>query len=83
MTQKYACVACHAVGPARRGPGFREVASRHGSRADALDYLSGKIRAGGTGVWGAVPMPPQALADAEARTIAQWLADGAGRAPTR
>ena len=37
----------------------------------------GKIRAGGTGVWGAIPMPAQTLSDADAKLLAQWLADGA------
>ena len=49
----------------------------HGNRADAMVYLSGKIRAGGMGVWGQVPMPPQTLADDDAKRIARWLADGA------
>jgi cytochrome c551/c552 len=58
------------------GPGFNEIAKRH---ADKADYLIGKIRAGGSGVWGAVPMPPQTLSEADARTIAQWIAKGAAR----
>jgi cytochrome c len=75
LTKKYACVACHAPDQRLVGPSFREVAGRHAGRADAVSYLAGKIRAGGAGVWGAIPMPPQPLADAEARTIAQWLVD--------
>ncbi len=41
-----------------------------------MAYLAGKIRSGGTGPWGAITMPPQTLSEAEARTIAQWLAAG-------
>ena len=47
------------------------------SKADAAAYLTGKIRAGGSGVWGAIPMPAQGLPGADANAIAQWLADGA------
>jgi S-disulfanyl-L-cysteine oxidoreductase SoxD len=61
------------------GPGFREIARKYAGRADAVDYLTGKIRAGGSGVWGAIPMPQQGLPAADARTIAQWLAQGAGK----
>ena len=46
-------------------------------RSDAADYLAGKVKVGGAGVWGAIPMPPQTLPDADAKAIAQWLADGA------
>ena len=77
LTQKYTCVACHGIENKIVGPGFRDVAKKYTGRADAVDYLAGKIKAGGTGVWGAIPMPPQTLSDAEAKAIAQWLADGA------
>ena len=59
------------------GPGLREVAKKYAGRADAAAYLAGRIRGGGSGVWGAIPMPPQSLAEADAQSIAQWLADGA------
>ena len=59
------------------GPSWRDVAAKHGSRPDALPYLSGKIKSGGVGSWGQVPMPPQSLPDEDARLIAQWLIDGA------
>ena len=77
LTQKYSCVACHGIENKIVGPGFRDVAKKYTGRADAVDYLTGKIKAGGSGVWGAIPMPPQTLSDAEAKAIAQWLAEGA------
>ena len=61
------------------GPGFRDVARKHAERSDAVDYLARKITSGGSGVWGPVQMPPQTLSGEEARTIAQWLVDGARR----
>ncbi len=76
LTRQYACVACHGIDDKLIGPSFREVANKHAARADAVDYLAGRIKAGGAGVWGTVPMPPQALSEADARVIAQWLAEG-------
>jgi cytochrome c len=78
LTQKYTCVACHGVDNKIVGPSFRDVAKKYGGRADALGYLAGKIRSGGSGQWGDIPMPPQTLSEADAQTIAQWLAAGAG-----
>ncbi len=77
LTARLGCVACHGLENKIIGPGFREVATRHGKRADAVAYLSGRIKAGSSGVWGPIPMPAQTLSDEEARAIAQWLADGA------
>ncbi|MBN8486193.1 MAG: c-type cytochrome, partial [Burkholderiales bacterium] len=74
---KNGCVACHGIENKIVGPSFREVAAKHGSRADAVAYLSGKIRSGGAGVWGAIPMPAQTLSEDDANSIAQWLAAGA------
>ena len=79
LTQKYSCVACHGMENKLIGPSFRDVANKHASRADAVDYLAAKIKAGGSGVWGAMPMPAQALSEAEAKTLAQWLAQGMGK----
>lgn len=73
-----ACVACHGLTSQIVGPSFQAVADRYSGKSDALDYLSHKIRQGGQGVWDRVPMPAQAqLKEADARTIAQWLTEGA------
>lgn len=77
MTQKYACNACHGMDNKILGPGFREIAKKYSARADAVEYLAGKIKAGGAGVWGAVPMPAQGLSASEAKQIALWLSEGA------
>lgn len=74
---KNGCTACHGMDTRLVGPGFAEIAKKYAGQADAQAYLGGKIRAGGTGVWGAIPMPAQALSEADAKSIAQWLADGA------
>jgi cytochrome c len=79
LTRKHACVACHAMDSTMVGPSFSDVAGKYSGRADATAYLTGKIKAGGSGVWGAIPMPAQALDQADAQVIAQWLADGAAK----
>ena len=70
------CMACHALDKKLVGPAFADIAKRHAGKAD---YLAGKIRSGGTGVWGPIPMPAQTLPDADLRQIATWLAGGANR----
>ncbi|MDP3821394.1 MAG: c-type cytochrome [Burkholderiales bacterium] len=77
LAQKYTCTACHGAETKIVGPGFKEIASKHAGRSDAEAYLTGKIRSGGQGVWGAIPMPAQTLPEADAKAIAQWLATGA------
>jgi S-disulfanyl-L-cysteine oxidoreductase SoxD len=77
LLQKHTCVACHGMDSKLVGPAFREIANKYSGRADAAAYLAGKVKAGGSGVWGSIPMPAQALSEAEAHTIATWLADGA------
>jgi cytochrome c551/c552 len=79
LAGKLSCTACHGLDNRVVGPGFREIAKKHAARADATTYLAGKIKAGGAGVWGAIPMPPQTLSDAEAKALAQWIAEGARR----
>lgn len=72
------CLACHGMTSKIVGPGFNDIATKYKGRADAESYLAGKIKAGGSGVWGAVPMPPQPqLKDADAKALAKWLAEGA------
>jgi cytochrome c len=58
------------------GPSFADIAKKH---AGKTDYLAGKIKNGGSGVWGPIPMPAQALSEAEAKTVAAWLAAGAAK----
>lgn len=76
LLNKYSCTACHGVDKKVVGPGFNEIAKKHPGKAD---YLVGKIKSGGSGVWGPVPMPPQSLPEADAKAIAAWIAKGASK----
>lgn len=72
------CTACHGIKNKIVGPGFAEVSAKHKGKADLETYLAGKIKSGGSGVYGAIPMPEQPqLKEADARAIAQWIAAGA------
>jgi cytochrome c len=74
MAQKKNCMACHATDKKVIGPAYKEVAAKYAGQKDAADKLAQKILKGGSGVWGAVPMPanPQ-VSDAEAKTLAAWV----------
>jgi cytochrome c len=74
MLGKNTCTACHGVDKKIVGPGFNEIAKKYPGK---VDYLANKIKAGGAGVWGPIPMPPQNLSDGDAKTIATWIANGA------
>ncbi len=64
------CLACHQVDHASVGPQYLNVALKYRDRPDALDHLKAKLKTGGAGAWGEVPMPPQiALKDTDADTI--------------
>jgi len=79
LAGKHGCTVCHGVEGKLIGPGFREVGRKHSARGDAVAYLQDKIRGGGTGVWGNVPMPPQSLPNTDAQALASWIASGARR----
>jgi len=68
------CMACHAVDKKLVGPAYKEVAAKYASDKGAVDKLAAKILKGGSGVWGAVPMPANAqVNEAEAKKLAAWV----------
>jgi cytochrome c len=68
------CLACHNVNQTVVGPAFKAVANKYRGQTDATDKLAKKIRAGGSGVWGAMPMPahPQ-ISDVDAKKLATYI----------
>lgn len=73
-----ACTACHGVSERVVGPGFREIAARYTADAGAAARLAAKVKGGGSGAWGAVPMPPQGhVKDADVQVIVRWILAGA------
>ena len=74
LATKKNCMACHAVDKKLVGPAYKDVAEKYAGQKDAVDMLAQKVLKGGTGVWGAIPMPanPQ-VSDAEAKQLVQWI----------
>ncbi|WP_372524848.1 c-type cytochrome [Piscinibacter sp.] len=74
LAQKKNCMACHAIDKKLVGPAYKEVAAKYAGQKDAVDKLTQKVLKGGSGVWGAVPMPANAqVTEAEARQLVQWV----------
>ncbi len=68
------CMACHAVDKKLVGPSYKDIAKKYAGDAKAVDMLATKIIKGGSGVWGAIPMPanPQ-VNEADAKKLAAWV----------
>ena len=74
-TQK-ACLACHTADKKLVGPSYQEVAKKYKAADEAM--LVAKVKAGGKGVWGQIPMPPNAaVKDEDAKTLVKWILAGA------
>ncbi|OGB18431.1 MAG: cytochrome C' [Burkholderiales bacterium RIFCSPLOWO2_12_67_14] len=68
------CMACHAVDKKLVGPAYKDVAKKYAGDAKAVDMLATKIVKGGSGVWGAIPMPANTQVNpAEAKKLAAWV----------
>ena len=68
------CMACHAVDKKLVGPSYKDVAAKYAGNAKAVDMLATKIIKGGSGVWGAIPMPANTqVNEADAKKLASWV----------
>lgn len=75
LAQKNGCLACHQVDKKVVGPSYKDIAAKYkGADAAKIDELATKVKAGGVGVWGQIPMPPNAKVTPEdAKTLVQWI----------
>jgi cytochrome c len=74
LAKKNGCAACHAVDKKIVGPSWKDVAAKYKGDAKAPEALAAKVKAGGKGAWGTVPMPPQTkVADADLKTLVAWV----------
>jgi cytochrome c len=68
------CMSCHAVDKKLVGPAYKDVAKKHGNDASKADALAQKIIKGGSGVYGAIPMPANAkVSEADAKKMATYI----------
>jgi cytochrome c len=73
LAQKYNCLACHAVDKKLVGPAYVDVAKKYKGDSGAEAKLMAKVKSGGSGVWGAIPMPPNNVPDADVKTLVEWI----------
>ena len=74
LLQKSGCTACHAIDKKILGPAYNEVAAKYRGDAGAAAKLAKKVKEGGSGVWGPVPMPPNAaVSDADIKTMVAYI----------
>ena len=74
LMKKSGCTACHSVDKKVVGPSYKEVAAKYRGDKDAATKLAEKVKKGGQGVWGPVPMPPNAnVSDADIKTLVAYI----------
>jgi len=74
MMKKDGCAACHAVDKKVIGPAYTEVAAKYKGDAGAAAKLADKVKKGGVGVWGQIPMPPNAqVSDGDIKELVAWI----------
>lgn len=74
LATKNACTACHAVDKKLVGPAYKDVAKKYAGNPKAEAMLEEKVKKGGVGVWGQVPMPPNVnVKDADIKTLVKWV----------
>lgn len=74
LAKKHNCFACHAIDKKVVGPAYKDVANKYRGDKTAEAKLIDKVKKGGAGVWGQVPMPPNAtVPDADVKALVQWI----------
>lgn len=78
LAKKSNCMSCHQVDKKLVGPAYQDVAKKYAGQKDAEAKLFEKVKNGGKGVWGEVPMPPNAaVKDEDIKTLVKWILAGA------
>ena len=67
------CMSCHAIDKKLVGPSYKEVAAKYKADKAAPAALAAKVKAGGKGVWGQIPMPPNNVTEDEAKKLVAWV----------
>ena len=75
LAQKSGCLACHSVEKKVLGPAYKDVAAKYKGDKTAEARLVAKVKAGGSGVWGPMPMPPMGaqVKEADIKTVVEWV----------
>lgn len=74
ILQNHKCLGCHSLNRKVVGPSFRDIAAKYKDRSDAVDILTSKVKKGGSGAWGTVPMPPnQNVPESDIRELVESI----------
>jgi len=74
LATKNACMSCHKVDIKVVGPALKDIANKYKGDEAAAATLAAKVKTGGSGVWGPIPMPPNAhVSDADVKTLIDWI----------
>ena len=77
LFQKENCSACHAKNAKLVGPSIDQISAKYKGNSDAVEILMAKVKNGGSGVWGSIPMPPQSqVSDADRKILVNWVLSG-------
>lgn len=74
LAQSSGCMTCHGIDKKVIGPSYKDIAAKYRNDKGAQGALEKKVKAGGKGVWGDIPMPPNAhVKDADIKTLVAWV----------
>ena len=74
LAKKYNCLACHQLDKKGVGPAYKEIAKKYKGQAGIEAKLAEKVKKGSSGVWGQIPMPPNAAApDGDIKQLVEWI----------
>ena len=73
LAQKYNCLACHSEDKKLVGPAYKDIAKKYKGDSGAAAKLATKVKAGGGGAWGTIPMPPNNVPEADIKTLVDWI----------
>lgn len=74
LAKSSGCMVCHGIDTKLVGPSYKEVAAKYLGVKDAAAILVKKVKDGGSGVWGEIPMPPHPdISDADLETMVDWI----------
>lgn len=74
LAKSSGCMACHKVDQKLVGPSYKDVAAKYKGDSAAAASLAGKVKNGTKGVWGPIPMPPNAnVSDENVKTLVKWI----------
>ena len=74
IAKKNGCLACHSLDKKLVGPAWKDVGRKYAGDATAAEQLAVKVKKGTKGVWGQIPMPPNAtVKDADVKALVAFV----------